>query len=71
MTKTLRSDRTGGAGETLMTVREVAEADRCSEKTVRRAIAAGLLEALRVGLGGRLVRIEPAAHRAYRRAHRD
>ena len=30
---------------TLLTVRQVAERDSCSEKTVRRAIAAGLLEA--------------------------
>ena len=56
--------------EALLTVREVAELDNCSEKTVRRAIAAGLLEVVRVGPGGRLVRIEPAAHRAYRRAYK-
>jgi excisionase family DNA binding protein len=53
---------------TLLTVREVAELDNCSEKTVRRAIAAGLLEALRVGPGGRLLRIDPAGHAAYRAA---
>lgn len=53
---------------TLLTVREVAELDNCSEKTVRRAIAAGQLEALRVGPGGRLLRIDPAAHAAYRAA---
>lgn len=52
----------------LLTVREVAELDSCSEKTVRRAIAAGLLEAVRVGPGGRLLRIDPAAHAAYRAA---
>lgn len=52
--------------EALLTVREVAALDGCSEKTVRRAIAAGLLEVVRVGPGGRLVRIDPAAHRAYR-----
>ena len=51
---------------TLLTVRQVAELDNCSEKTVRRAISAGLLEALRVGPGGRLLRIDPAAHAAYR-----
>ena len=55
----------------LLTVREVAELDNCSEKTVRRAIEAGLLEVIRVGPGGHLVRIDPAAHRAYRRAHRE
>lgn len=57
--------------DALLTVKQVAELDNCSEKTVRRAISAGLLDAARVGPGGRLVRIEPAAHRAYRRAVRD
>lgn len=52
---------------TLMTVREVAALDNCSVKTVRRAIAAGLLQAIRVGPGGRLLRISKAAHLAYRR----
>lgn len=51
-----------------LTIREVAELDQCSEKTVRRAIAAGLLEVVRVGPGGRLIRIDPVAHAAYRRA---
>ena len=51
---------------TLLTVKEVAELDNCSEKTVRRAIDAGLLEAIRVGPGLRLLRIDPAAHAAYR-----
>jgi excisionase family DNA binding protein len=50
----------------LLTVKEVAALDHCSEKTVRRAIAAGLLEAMRVGPGGRLLRVHPAAHAAYR-----
>jgi excisionase family DNA binding protein len=54
----------------LMTVKEVAALDHCSEKTVRRAIAAGLLEAIRVGPGGRLLRIDPAALAAYRAASR-
>jgi len=57
--------------EVLMSVREVARRDNCSEKTVRRAIAAGLLDVLRLGPGGRLIRIEPSAHRAYRRTHRE
>ena len=56
--------------EALLTVREVAELDGCSEKTVRRAIGAGLLDVVRVGPAGRLVRIEPSAHRAYRRRQR-
>ena len=50
----------------LMTVKEVAALDNCSEKTVRRTIDTGLLAVVRVGPGGRLVRIDPAAHRAYR-----
>lgn len=54
----------------LLTVKEVAALDSCSEKTVRRAITAGLLEALRVGPCGRLLRIDPAAHAAYRQAFR-
>lgn len=52
----------------LLTVAQVAELDSCSEKTVRRAIDAGLLDIVRVGPGGRLVRIDPSAHRAYRQA---
>lgn len=54
--------------DVLLTVQEVALLDGCSEKTVRRAIAAGLLRALRVGPGGRLIRIKPADHAAYRNA---
>ncbi|OWY07859.1 DNA-binding protein [Thioclava sp. F34-6] len=54
----------------LLTVKQVAELDNCSEKTVRRAIAAGLLEVVRVGPGGRLLRIDPAAHAAYRAVSR-
>ncbi len=53
----------------LLTVKEVAILDNTSEKTVRRAIKAGLLVALRVGPGGRLLRIDPAAHAAYRQIH--
>ncbi len=52
----------------LLTVKDVAELDNCSEKTVRRAIASGLLEVIRVGPGGRLIRIDPAAHAVYRQA---
>ena len=50
----------------LLTVKDVALFDNCSEKTVRRAIDAGLLEVMRVGPGGRLIRIDPRAHNAYR-----
>ncbi|WP_424988836.1 helix-turn-helix domain-containing protein [Microbulbifer sp. S227A] len=53
----------------LLTVKDVATLDNCSEKTVRRAIASGLLEVVRVGPGGRLIRIDPIAHAAYRRLH--
>lgn len=52
--------------ETLWTVADIARLDGVSTKTVRRAIAAGLLEVLRVGPGGRLIRITPTAHAAYR-----
>lgn len=51
----------------LKTVKEVALEDNVSEKTVRRAIDAGLLDVIRVGPGGRLIRIHPDAHTAYRR----
>lgn len=54
----------------LLTVKQVAELDQCSEKTVRRAIAAGLLESVRVGPGGRLLRVDPAEHAAYRAINR-
>ena len=54
----------------LLSVKDVARLDNCSEKTVRRAIDAGLLDVIRVGCGGRLIRIELAAHDAYRRASR-
>ena len=51
----------------LLTVRQVADLDNCSEKTVRRAIKASLLEAVRIGPGNRLLRIHRAAHERYRR----
>jgi excisionase family DNA binding protein len=52
----------------LLTVRQIAALDGCSEKTVRRAITAGVLHAIRVGPGGRLLRVSRAAHKAYRQA---
>lgn len=70
MLKTNRRSQTE-ASDALLTVKDVAALDRCSEKTVRRAIASGDLEAIRVGPGGRLLRIRPAAHEAYRRAGED
>ena len=59
-------DRTVADEERALTVSDIAELDRCSEKTVRRAIAAGMLEATRVGPGKRLLRITPAAFAKYR-----
>lgn len=56
--------------ERTLTVKEVAELDRCSEKTVRRAIDAGMLEATRIGPGKRLLRITPAALAKYRSTQR-
>lgn len=50
----------------LMTISQVARQDGCSEKTVRRAIAAGLLEVIRIGPGGRTIRISVEAHMLYR-----
>jgi excisionase family DNA binding protein len=50
----------------LMTIAQVAVRDRCSEKTVRRAITAGLLEVIRIGPGGRAIRISEEAHMLYR-----
>jgi excisionase family DNA binding protein len=50
----------------LMTVTQVANLDNCSTKTVRRAISAGLLETLRIGPGGRAIRITREAHAVYR-----
>ncbi|RYH00901.1 DNA-binding protein [Salipiger sp. IMCC34102] len=63
--------KTTSANIQLKTVKEVACEDNVSEKTVRRAIEAGLLEVIRVGPSGRLLRIHPDAHSAYRwRLHR-
>ncbi len=53
--------------DVLMTIQEVALLDQISERTVRRAIAAGQLEAMRIGPNGRSIRISRAAHAAYRR----
>ncbi|MFD2741178.1 helix-turn-helix domain-containing protein [Sulfitobacter aestuarii] len=58
--------KTPAPAETLLTVKQVAALDGCSEKTVRRAIAAGLLKVVSIGPAGRLIRIHPADHAAYR-----
>ncbi len=50
----------------LMTIAQVAKQDGCSEKTVRRAITAGLLEVIRIGPSGRAIRISVEAHTLYR-----
>lgn len=52
----------------LLTVADVARLDNVCEKTIRRAIDAELLEVVRVGPTRRGIRIDPAAHAAYRRA---
>ena len=71
MTKTTKAKSASAEADgTLLTVKEIAALDRCSPKTVRRAIDAGLLQALRVGPGERLLRVTQAAHAAYRRARR-
>jgi len=58
------------AKDVLYTVQEIALLDRCSVKTVRRVIKAGLLQALRVGPGSRLLRVTQQAHEIYRKAQR-
>lgn len=55
----------------LLTIQDVATLDNCSVKTVRRAIDAGRLEALRLGPDGRLIRITREAHQRYRYAGRQ
>ena len=50
----------------LKTVSQVALEDSVSEKTVRRAIAAGLLPVLRVGPAKHTIRIHLEARAAYR-----
>ena len=56
--------------DVLLSVKDVAALDACSEKTVRRAIDAGDLPALRIGPGNRMIRIQKSAHDAYRRQSR-
>jgi excisionase family DNA binding protein len=53
--------------DTLLTIRDVAELDQVSVKTVRRAIEQGRLAVMRVGPKEHMIRIHPAAHSAYRR----
>ena len=55
-------------GGELLTIAEIAKLDRVSERTIRRLIKAGLLAAVRIGPGGRLLRVSRRAHEAYRRA---
>ncbi|HKL70986.1 DNA-binding protein [Salibaculum sp.] len=59
-------NKTDAPNKSLKTVRQVAAEDQVSEKTVRRAIAAGLLAVIRVGPAKRSIRIHPDAHAAYR-----
>ena len=54
----------------LKSIKQVAYEDDTSEKTVRRAIDAGLLEVIRLGPKGRILRVHPDAHAAYRRARK-
>lgn len=68
MVKTKVNLATTNTEDALLTVREIALLDRCSEKTVRRAIDSGLLLALRIGPGGRLLRVTLKAHEAYRKS---
>jgi excisionase family DNA binding protein len=61
-----RTTTTPQRTEALLTVQDVARLDNCSVKTVRRAIDSGRLEAIRIGPGGKLLRISHEAHRRYR-----
>lgn len=56
--------------EVLITVRDAAVRSSCSEKTMRRAIALGHLDAIKIGPGERLLRIHPSALEAYWRSRR-
>jgi len=55
----------GGKAERSLTMRDVATRDQCDVKTVRRAIAAGLLDAMRIGPSGRSIRITEGAYSRY------
>lgn len=68
--KSTTETASGNKPNALLTVKEVAELDQCSEKTVRRAIEAGLLPVVRVGPARRAIRINPSDHAAYRNGHR-
>ncbi len=62
----MKTNISPAADPPLLTIAEVAKRDRCSEKTVRRAIDAGLLVTLRIGPSGRAIRITHEAHMLYR-----
>jgi excisionase family DNA binding protein len=62
-TRTPKPPKTPADLEQLLTIREVAELEVVSPKTITRRIAAGELPALRTG---RLLRIRPQDLRAYR-----
>lgn len=66
---TKQTSKSSSADE-LLTVKDIALRDQCSERTVRRAIKADKLQALRVGPGGRLLRVTQQAHETYRKAQR-
>ena len=53
--------QSGGLGERLLTVKDVAQFLQCSTRKVQRMIDAGELEAIRIG---RLVRVRPEALKA-------
>lgn len=55
----------------LFTVSEIAEQDKVSEKTVRRAIDRGDLKVVRIGPSGRSVRVTAEDRRAYRALRRE
>lgn len=54
-----------GKAERRLTIQDVALRDQCSVKSVRRAIALGLIEATRIGPSGRSIRISEDAYDRY------
>ena len=54
----------------LFTVREIAEQDKISEKSVWRDIERGALKVLRMGPSGRIVRVTAEDRKAYRALRR-
>ena len=67
MTKTSKTSPSLIQAETpLMTIPDIAQLERTSVRTTRRAIKAGLIEVIRIGPKGHLIRVTQEAYQAYR-----